>query len=126
MLLWHFLGISFASVFAALFFVLAFRKPLNRAVGTGVVVMHLLVPFVQSSLAAGGEADAHLYYFDHLGLFSQVITPGTSFLVHITQILKTNFNASFEDMLVFNSLISMCAVLFLERFSIILDHIRTN
>lgn len=102
-----------ASVFAALFFVSAFRKPLNRAVGAGVVVMHFVVPFVQSTLAAGGEADAHLYYFDHLGLFSQVITPGTSFVVHITQILKTNFNASFEDMLVFNSLISMCAVLFL-------------
>lgn len=45
----------FASVFAALFFVLAFRKPLNRAVGAGVVVMHLVVPFVQSSLAAGGK-----------------------------------------------------------------------
>lgn len=103
----------FGMMLAALFYVLGFRNAANRIVGVGVVGMHLLVPFVQSSLAAGNEADAHLYYFDHLSLFSQPITPGTSFVVYITQIFKTNFNASFEDMLMFNSLISMGAVLFL-------------
>lgn len=103
----------FGMVLAALFYVLGFRSTANRIVGVGVVGMHLLVPFVQSSLAAGNEADAHLYYFDHLGLFSQAMTPGTSFVVYITQILKINFNASFEDMLIFNSMVSMCAVLFL-------------
>jgi hypothetical protein len=75
--------------------------------------MHLVVPFIQSTLATGNEADAHLYYFDHLGLFSQAITPGTSFVVHSTQTLKIIFNASFEDLLALNSLISMCAILFL-------------
>lgn len=103
----------FGMMLAALLYVLGFRNAANRIVGVGVVGMHLLVPFVQSSLAAGNEADAHLYYFDHLSLFSQPITPGTSFVVYITQILKTNFDASFEDMLMFNSLVSMCAVLFL-------------
>ena len=103
----------FGMVLAALFYVLAFRNAANRIVGVGVVGMHLLVPFVQSSLAAGNEADAHLYYFDHLGLFSQSMTPGTSFVVYFTQVLKTNFNASFEDILILNSFISLCAGIFL-------------
>lgn len=103
----------FGMVLAALLYVLAFRNVANRIVGVGVVGMHLLVPFVQSSLAAGNEADAHLYYFDHLGLFSQGVTPGTSFVVYFTQTLKINFNASFEDMLILNSFMSMSAVIFL-------------
>ena len=105
----------FGVILAAFLYVLGFRNAGNRIVGVGVVAMHLLVPFVQSRLAAGNEADAHLYYFDQLGLFSESMSPGTSFVVYFTQFMKIIFSASFEDLLFLNSLISMSATLFLMQ-----------
>jgi hypothetical protein len=71
----------------------------NRKLGLflALIVLHALTSVLYYLYVQDNDADTKLYYFDLYGFYSQEISLGTMFLVHLVQWLKSKIGGTYLD-----------------------------